>query len=78
MHTKYCFYTDKIETNFFCTKVIRVRIDQVGIDSGGIVSIQKKSKNKHIFTDRVRNDRGLEMIVNQFFIDWICLIFINI
>ena len=41
----------------------------------GIVSIPNKSKNKQIFTDRVRNDRvryervrndrGLEMIVNQ-------------
>ena len=26
------FYTDKIETNFSCTKVIRVGIDQVVID----------------------------------------------
>ena len=34
MHTTY-FYIDKIETNFLCTKVTRLRIDQVGIDSVG-------------------------------------------
>ena len=40
----------------------RVKIGRVGIDSGwnsarlGIVSIPKKSKNKQIFTERVRND----------------------
>ena len=32
-------------------------IDQVGIDRVGIVSMPKKSKNKQIFIDRVRNDR---------------------
>ena len=29
----------------------------MGIDRVGIVSIQKTSKNKQIFIDRVRNDR---------------------
>ena len=42
------FYTAKIETNFSCTKVIRVGIDQVVID--------------RVRMDQVRNDRGLEMI----------------
>ena len=47
----------------------------MGIDRVGLVSIPNTSKNKQIFSDRVRNDRvrydrvrkdhGLEMIVNQ-------------
>ena len=49
-----------------------MRIDQVRIDSNGntgenfaqmgIVSIPKISKNKQFLIDRVRNDRGLEVI----------------
>ena len=34
-----------------------MEIDQVGIDRVGIVSIPKKSNNKQIFIDQVRNVR---------------------
>ena len=57
MDTKY-FYTDKIESIFLCTKVIWV----------GIVSMLKINLKKitdRVRNDPVRNDRGLEMIVNQ-------------
>ena len=39
----------------------------MGIDRVGIVNIPKTSINKQIFIDRVRNDRGLEMIGSQNF-----------
>ena len=34
VHTK-CIYTDEIETNFICKKMIQVGIDSVEISSGG-------------------------------------------
>ena len=33
--------------------------------AGGNCEYTRKCKNKQIFADRVRNDRGLEMTVNE-------------
>ena len=59
------FYTNKIETNFLCTKVIRVRIDNVGIDSGGNCEYTKKNLKINTFLLIGLGTIGFEMIVNH-------------